>query len=44
MEARDGAGVYTSMVWGTAAPFVGSIPAALQKACRLPRNRKSFPL
>ena len=36
--------VYSSMVWGTAAPLVGCLPAARQKACRFARNRKSFPL
>ena len=34
----------SSMVWGTAAPLVGCLPAARQKACRFARNRKSFPL
>ena len=44
MGARDDAAGNTSMVWGTAAPLVGCLPAARQKACRLARNRKSFPL
>ena len=44
MGARDGVAVYTSMVWGTAAPLVGCLPAARQKPCRVARNTKSFPL
>ena len=40
----EGPAVCTSMMWGTAAPLVGCLPAARQKACRFPRNRKSFPL
>ena len=39
MGVRDGAAVYTSMLWGTAATLVGCLPASHQKACRLARNK-----
>ena len=39
MGARDDAAVYTSMMWGTAAPLVGCLRVAQQKACRCPEDK-----